>query len=369
MRIEERIRKDGTRAYRCVVRLAPYPPLIRTFGRRAEAVEWGTEQEARIRRERAGLSVAVSRATISELRPRYQATHHRRPDATSANRIRQLEWWGERFPRTPAAALRQGQIRRALDALEVAPATRNRYLAALSYLYRWAMEEELTDRNPCAGIRRASEAGHVIRYLTGEEREALLEQVRAEGPLLTAWVLLSLWTGGRLGEVHGLGWRDVDTVHSLVSYPSTKGGRPRLVPAPAEVMQALAQIDRGNGPEAPVFERWPRKAWERALEASGVQRFRWHDLRHSYASWLVQQGVPLADVQQLLGHRSITTTLRYAHLATSDTHERVRAALTRHAEPPVSPPVAGAGQPASQPEPSTPDATDEVGRLLPFARP
>jgi integrase len=381
VRIEKRITKDGSEHWRCLIRRRGSPRLSRTFSHRSDAEQWGIEQERRILRERAGLSAPATRDTVGELVDRYLEHVKNQPDHaedTSRDRKRHLEWWKDRVGDTPAAVLRPRHIKLALLELKrtvtdakgkerevvASPATRNRYLSSLSVLYRWAMVQELLETNPALLVPRARERSHVIRWLTEDERTGLLAASEAQGALLHALVLVSLWTGGRQGETLRLRWRDVEREGEgkggLVHYPSTKGGRPRAVPAPAEVFNALGKLKQG-APGALIFggqKYWPRRAWRNALKASRVERFRWHDLRHSFCSWLVQRGVPIADVQQLAGHRAIQTTLRYAHLAPSDTHVRVRAALSQRD-------ASAAPVPAAVAEPR-PDAPD---RSAPTARP
>lgn len=140
-------------------------------------------------------------------------------------------------------------------------------------------------------------------------------------------VLLALNTGTRQGELFALRWADLDLVRRQlqVRAAAAKGGRPRTVPLNQEALQVLktwqGQCD-DTGPEDLVFPGKAgepltnvAKSWRALLEEARIEGFRWHDLRHSFASKLVMRGVDLNTVRELLGHVDLKMTLRYAHLA------------------------------------------------------
>jgi integrase len=136
-------------------------------------------------------------------------------------------------------------------------------------------------------------------------------------------VLLSLNTGLRQGELFGLAWDAVnlERTHLTIHGHNAKSGRTRHIPLNAEALETL-KLWRGEDTEGLVFASKDgktfdsvRKAWGGVLQAAGIERFRWHDMRHHFASRLVMAGVDLNTVRELLGHSDITMTLRYAHLA------------------------------------------------------
>ena len=146
------------------------------------------------------------------------------------------------------------------------------------------------------------------------------------GDHLTPMVLLSLNTGLRRGELFQLRWKDINlrvnpkilTVHGS----SAKSGQTRHIPLnteATEVLQSWGEQSSGTGRVFPGKNGLPldnvRKSWTKALKDAGVTDFRWHDLRHDFASKLVMHGGPLNTVRELLGHSDLATTLRYAHLA------------------------------------------------------
>ena len=207
-------------------------------------------------------------------------------------------------------------------------------------------------------IKKTREDTSRIRYLSDEERQRLMdaldtreERIRAERDSYNAWarqrgykerpdlravafadyikpmVLLSLNTGMRRGEVFGLEWADVDLEGRMlkVRAENAKSGKARHLPMNNAVFDVLTGWRAQTGGAGLVFVS-PQtgrkfdnvnKAWREVLKAAGVSGFRWHDMRHDFASKLVMGGVDLYVVKELLGHSTIMMTERYAHLAPS----------------------------------------------------
>ena len=159
-------------------------------------------------------------------------------------------------------------------------------------------------------------------------------------------VVLSLNTGLRRGEVFSLTWNSVNfqTKTLTVEGTTAKSGQTRHIPLNDEALDVLRQWRNPTNKEALVFPgkngtrlNNVRKSWAGALKMASIIGFRWHDLRHDFASKLVMAGVPLNTVRDLLGHADLTTTLRYAHLAPD--HRAQAVALLRKAEPHTSDPT------------------------------
>jgi integrase len=143
---------------------------------------------------------------------------------------------------------------------------------------------------------------------------------------LTPAVLLSMNCGLRRGELFGLTWSNVDLKGAVltVEAATAKGRQTRHIPLNSEAVTALTQWRKQcAGERVFPFETSFKTAWSALLEAAKITAFRWHDLRHHFGSRLVQAGVPLNTVRELLGHQSIGMTLRYAHLAPDQKAEAV----------------------------------------------
>jgi integrase len=221
-------------------------------------------------------------------------------------------------------------------------------------------EEIPLSASPCRRIElRPPGEGHE-RYLTRGEFDAIAFHLNE--PYKTAAEVL-VRTGMRFGEFAGLHWHRVDLVGGRVDVletwdpasgtikPYTKGKRRRWVPIGAKLRKVLEQqIDRIGDPAASCElphagtvrcrsglvvpapmggalddHNFGRRQWADAVALAGVDHVRLHDLRHTYASWLVQDGVSIQEVQRILGHASIVTTMRYAHLGQSQDELVLRA--------------------------------------------
>ncbi|MBR9878637.1 MULTISPECIES: site-specific integrase [unclassified Halomonas] len=231
-----------------------------------------------------------------------------------------------------------------------ANATINRELAALSSAINHCNREWEWDLpNPVKG-RMLREPHHRERYLTRAEAGRLIAVARQQrsGDILADFIEVAVYTGCRRGELLNLDWARVDLTRGVESITlnarHTKSGKPRVVPLNANAASAIkrrATWRAENAPQSPwVFARPGggqvkslRSGFEKASKSAGLEDLRIHDLRHTAASWLVTDGVPLEVVKELLGHSSITMTERYAHLAP----HRVREAVNRLGHNPVTP--------------------------------
>lgn len=218
-------------------------------------------------------------------------------------------------------------------------ATLNRYTQALAAVFTWAIEQRLTPKgfvHPCRGIKRIQETDGRVRYLDADERARLFEACKASGyPRLYALALTAMKTGARKGELLGLTWRDVDLEAGLAFLGKTKNGDRRTLVLLPDVVEALKPF-KSSDPSRYVFgsvrSRYQApasidSAWRDALERSKVRNFKFHDLRHCCASYMAQAGIPLNVVAEVLGHRKLDMTRRYAHLTTQTKATAMHAAL------------------------------------------
>jgi integrase len=193
----------------------------------------------------------------------------------------------------------------------------NRPLGLLRTMLRQALKWKMIAELP--EIEFEKENPGVIRWLTREEAHRLLEACRqSRNPTLIDLVEFALFTGVRRGEALALTWERVDRSRGVITLVETKNGLPREIKlsAPSDAVLARRWTPGATGF---VFgsQNWNtfRQSWARALRVAKVANFRFHDLRHTTASWAVQSGRSLLEVKELLGHSDITITLRYAHLA------------------------------------------------------
>lgn len=212
----------------------------------------------------------------------------------------------------------------------VKPATINRELDVLSASINYAKKRWDWDiPNPVLGMSLKEPEGR-LRWLTRAEADALIRAAESESrtPHLPDFIRLALNTGCRRGELFMLDWGRVDLREGVIRLESqhTKSRKRRMIPLNEEARQALlgrARFRAEYCPASPwVFAHKTgarilelHTAFRTACRRAGIEDFRIHDLRHTFASWLVSAAVPLLEVKELLGHADINMTLRYAHLA------------------------------------------------------
>lgn len=155
---------------------------------------------------------------------------------------------------------------------------------------------------------KADEPHHRVRFLSRDEYQALLD---CSDPELQRIVRFAIATGLRKNNILSLNWREVDLSSSLVTV-MIKGSKLHTVRMTPEVRAMLATDTRRKGP---VFDtRNFRKRWEQAVRDAELEDFRFHDLRHTFASWARMAGADLADICEALGHSDVSVTMRYAHI-------------------------------------------------------
>jgi len=177
-----------------------------------------------------------------------------------------------------------------------------------------ARREELTDFVP--NFPRIKPSRPRNRWLTHDEEERLVHHA---APHLKPLIRFAVDTGGRRSELLTLDWRYVDLINRRVTFIQTKNGEDRTVRLCQGAYQTL--LDLGPKDSGPVFTYYGKalkgfkSSFDKAREKAGIEDFRFHDLRHTFASRLVQGGVPLYNVMHLTGHKSLEMVQRYAHLA------------------------------------------------------
>jgi integrase len=287
----------------------------------------------------------ADRRTLTEVRDAYYLLQAGVVDKLRSrrNRLQHLTWWAKRIGTVRIRRLDRHLIRRELEALEdgagpkgepLGASTRRRYLATLRAMLAWAVDEDIIAANPAAGAARKgkdAEPPGRVRYLTDEERRRLLAAC-GSNPRLYALVRLALLTGMRQGELLGLGWSRVDLARGMASLARAKAG-PRAVAlslsdAAVDVLRDLHSRrvlgwDRVFAALPRAQAKFPRVAWEKAVAEAGLTDFRFHDLRHCFASALLTAGGSLPELAAAIGHRTLAMVARYAHLEKAHAAELV----------------------------------------------
>jgi integrase len=207
---------------------------------------------------------------------------------------------------------------------KVTPASVNRELACLKHMYTKAIEWGYIKSNPGKGVKRLKEPPGRLRYLKLEEVEALLKVCSDH---IRPIVVTALNTGMRKSEILNLRWQDVDLKNRKITVVNAKNNESRVVPINQTLYRGLQDLcqrvkgeyvfsDRNDRPFKDI-----KKGFSSALKKIGIKDFRFHDLRHTFGSHLVMQGVDLRTVQQVMGHKDIKMTMRYSHLSPEHVQE------------------------------------------------
>lgn len=329
---------NGT-VWRAWVRVAGIAPQSRRFATQREAREWATDLESKMRTGRLGSGYTTLRELIErfcrECLGRYSDTH--RPILQS-----RLEAWKEALGDRPADRITAADVAAVRGRLVddgASGTTANHYVTALSAVFTAAWREwQIVPEHPLRGLRRLPEPQGRLRFLTEEEIPRLLAACReSTNPLLYPAVVLSLATGMRRGELRRLQWEHVDLQRGVIRLEVTKTKRRRSVPLIGEALEVLRRLSVERRQVTTfVFPSHDgrqgmdlRVPWENARAKAGLVDFHWHDLRHTAASYLVMSGAHLRTVGEILGHASMATTMRYAHLSPEHLAKDSRAAQAK----------------------------------------
>jgi integrase len=199
-------------------------------------------------------------------------------------------------------------------------------MATLSTTITTAVKEwEWMEDNPLRKVSKLKEPRGRVRYLSDQDRELLLTACReSHNPDLYLTVILAMSTGGRQSEIWGLRWKCVDLQNGFITFEETKNDEPRSVPLTGHAFELM--MKRSKVPRIDTDLVFPsrvdhhkhfdfRRPFQMALKAAQIEDFRWHDLRHCAASYLVMAGVDMRTVAEILGHKTMQMTQRYTHLS------------------------------------------------------
>lgn len=245
--------------------------------------------------------------------------------------------WTERFGARLLEEVTAADLERvkAERAQLVEPATVNRELAFLKHVYNVAIRDSQTERNPVSKIKLLREPSGRVRYLTDEEEARLMAAFPTDADRQRVTILLQ--TGLRKSEFFGLRWKDVDLRAGVLTIPRSKNGETRHVPMTSNVRGIFSRLPRSLDSSSLAFPnsvgtpelRWAKKTFQAAVRTAEIDDFRFHDLRHTFASRLAMAAVDLLAIKDLGGWKSLAMVQRYAHLSPAHRREAIERLVTR----------------------------------------
>lgn len=354
--IEKRTTQDGNTTYRVKIRLKGYPTQTATFNRKTDATKWIASTESAIREGRHFKTAEAKRHSFSDALDKYEENilPIRFSSKEQRNRLTILRWWKEHLGYCLLSDLTPTLFSECRDKLLKTPSrsrkgsnlsadTIKRYFLVASNVLKacineWAWLEQSPLRD--GRVEMPSLPVGRVRFLDDDERAKLLEAcTNSEQEWLYLSVILAISTGMRQGELMNLYWKAPSTpptetawgvVHldqSAIILHDTKNRSKRRVPITGLALSLLIEhskirrLDTTLLFPSPINPQKPlsfKRSWSTALKQAEIENFKWHDLRHCTASYLAMNGASLAEIAEVLGHKTLQMVKRYAHL--SDGH-------------------------------------------------
>ncbi len=331
--ILKRKNRDGSTSYRVRIRLKGFSKATESFPTLAEAKRWGEKIEKELRTERARGEVREDLATLSI---NSLINEHLDDDLVKGlkhwgDRADRVNWWKAHYGAMRVVDFGVLTLREARGTLQRSgrrgvrsSATVNRYLSAMRSAWNWGRAAGLiAPERAWPSKLMLKEPDGRTRFLSAAEIDRLLKA--AEGDqVMRAAILVSIATGLRQGELLRLTWRDVDFEKSDLTVMLSKNSTRRRVHLTATALAALQALREAKVVSpitvflaqggTPLKKSLLESRWRRIRDAAKLEDFHWHDLRHTCASILAQNGSTLLEIGSVLGHKSPSMTMRYSHL-------------------------------------------------------
>lgn len=325
--IKKKTLKNGDVRYQATITHQSRNYKTKTFRLKRDAKDWAARFISNLENFEA-TGKRPCDVTFSELADEYLAKW----TGTDTNRACYVERFKEYFGSKLVDSITAAECRDALREYEkFKPATYNKHKAILSALFKYAQQRNLegqrgyTDKNPVSTIMSKTMKNERIRYLSSDEKKRLVKACREIGGSFYLAFLLALTTGQRKSSILQRRWSDIDLEQGLIDIRKTKNEDPIMAPIPPVALDILKEKAESADTSGLVFassvdSNVPatfRDEWDRAREIAGISDFTWHDLRHDVGSTLAMSGATIIEIAEILGHRSLQSTKRYAHLSTS----------------------------------------------------
>ena len=346
--IEERQNSKGGTTFRVKVRIKGYPVQTATFKRKTDAKKWAQSTESAIHEGRYFTNTQSKKKTFGDMIDRYLEEIMPLKPKSMKTQTQQLEYWKEKLGHITLNDVGSSNINAIKNELSTGKTTRgirsratvNRYLAALSHVYSVAVKEwEWLSDNPTMRVSRLQENRGRTRFLSENEIKRLLAACKkSENKYLYFIVVLALSTGARKTEILTLKWDNVDFERGAIRLDETKNGDQRSLPLEGHAYDLLCELFKNRvifsdylfpslNYDVPL--RDIKKSWMKAIKQAKIEDFRFHDLRHTAASYLAMDGASATDIAEILGHKTLQMVRRYSHLSEAHTKKVVASMNTK----------------------------------------
>ena len=307
--------------YRVLIRKAGSKPISKTFSNKKLAIQFAKSMDSNREFFEAYGYENNKEIKLSLLINNYLNYEYKGKDKVEQSR--KLRIWLKYLGDIRIKEIKSSTISHSLSTLPsyLSNASINRHKAAISGALTYALRKGYIKTNPARIIPSLPENNERTRFLSEAERKSLFRSCRASHwDKLYLIVLLAITTGARKGELTKLRWNDIDFERRTAYVSTTKNGQPKVLPLTDSVIKELQLFNTKDSRlifASKVKEEVAycfTKPWKKALEDAEIKDFRFHDLRHSCASYLAQSGASLLEIADVLGHKQISVTKRYAHL-------------------------------------------------------
>lgn len=338
--IQERITKDGKKRSRVQINVKGYPMQSATFSSKTKAQQWGTKVETELHEGKYFQASEARKHTLSEVIDRY--IQDVMPLKMRSKQGGILLWWKKELGNysldriTPAliAQKRDQLLREEISpSKKRAPATVVRYLATLSHVFTIAIKEyNWMENSPLEKVSKPKVNNARNRFLSDDERKRLLTACKnSNNKMLYTIVVIAIGTGMRKSEILTLKWTNINLETGIIFLTNTKNKKPRKAYLKGFVWEVFKNYSATNTHNGYVFPSHNglepidiRAPWEKVLKEAKIENMKFHDLRHTFASYLTMNKATAMETSILLGHEDLSMTRRYSHIGDDHAGETVK---------------------------------------------
>ena len=317
----QKINRSKGVVYRVLIRKKGFKSITKVFSSKRMAIQFANRVESSNEALLAFGGENKTKHSLGDVVQDYLAREYKGKDYKKQST--RLSFWVKSIDVKPISDISISDVSEAMLRLPngLSNATINRYKSALSVVFNYACRQYNLTSNPVGLIPSKPEDNHRVRYLSTLEKNRLLQACGvAAWSKLYLLVLMAITTGARRGELLGLRWNDIDFERQTAYVKTTKNGQPKVLPLTNDVVNELTRFRQQDS--SLIFNSEVKsdkafcfnKQWKKALNEAEVDNFRFHDLRHTTASYLAMSGASLLEIADVLGHKQIQMTKRYAHL-------------------------------------------------------